>query len=277
MLTPSPAEYWNNKKGYAPNWYSFMATLISERVTGSQDLFPVYWAFERCNLPVGTLLEVGCLEGDKLVLLQSKGLAQTYVGLDIADRAIERGKAKHGDRVELFVMDLNTPSLPRARYSVISANGVLHHIDNLEICAQALYDALEPGGYLFASEFTGPRRYEYSRKEIRLIREGQQMLPMGLQGEPFDPTQLRPKLDADPSESVRTRDIEPILRATFDEVLVRPFGGNVLMRALTHNFFDAFSPESAEHADALRRLIEFDTHVYASEPSHHCYFVASKH
>lgn len=183
---------------------------------------------------------------------------------------------KHGDALQLTVSDLNAPDLPREAYSVILANGVLHHIANLEVCAQALYDALKPGGFLFASEFTGPQRYVYSAREISAIRKGQMLLPEELRGEPFDPAWLAIKLDADPSESIRTRDIQFVLAATFDRLIARPYGGNVLMRALTPQFFAHYDNERDDHREAVKKLVTFDAQVSEASPSHHHAFVAFK-
>lgn len=275
----STSDYWSAKaaSGYAPNWYSFCRETINARVSGNPHLPPSLWGLQTyAGKPTAHLLEVGCLSGDKLMVLVEAGFALRGSGVDIAAEAIERGVQRHGSRLDLKVMDLNAPALPRATYSAVSANGVLHHIAEVERLADALYEALLPGGVLIASEFTGPRRYAYSAKEVRLIREGQSMLPEELRGEPFDPGQFRAKLEADPSESVRTRDLGAVLAATFDELIVREYGGNILMRALTPTFFRTFSSERADHVAATERLITFDTAVSAAEPPHHAFFVARK-
>ncbi|PSN10078.1 hypothetical protein C7271_03090 [filamentous cyanobacterium CCP5] len=272
------SKYWSSKNGYTTNWYVFCKSYINRRITGDPEESPTIWALNEAfnQLPVAHLLEIGCLSGKKLVSLVEAGLGLKGTGIDVAAGAIESGQQLYSDRIDLQVMDLNQPSLPSKTYSACLANGVLHHIDNMEICCQAIYDALGPGGVLIASEFTGPRRYKYSKKEIRLINQGISMLPKELQGDFFDPIQLAPKLAADPSESVRTRDIQAVLAATFDRVIVKPYGGNVLMRALSSKFFSAFDYQNAEHNQAIQALQEFDEQVSHAEPSHHCFFIAYK-
>jgi SAM-dependent methyltransferase len=272
------SKYWSSKNGYAMNWYVFCRSYINCRTTGDPEQFPTLWALNQAfsQLPSAHLLEIGCLSGKKLVSFIESGLGLKGTGVDVAAGAIQSGRQSCGDKVDLQVMDLNQPSLPPLTYSACLANGVLHHIDNLEICCQAIYDALEPGGVLIASEFTGPRRYHYSKKEIDLINQGISMLPKELQGEFFDPIQLAPKLAADPSESVRTRDIPAVIAATFDRVVTKPYGGNILMRALTSQFFSNFDEQNPEHVQAIKILIEFDEEVSRVEPSHHCFFIAYK-
>lgn len=269
--------YWSSKSGYAPNWYSFCADLINSRITGDAKKAPTIWAMQTYfHFPAEHLLEIGCLTGDKIFNWVQAGLALRATGLDVAAIAIERGKEKHGDAISLVVGDLNHPSLPQNTFDVILSNGVLHHIQNLDICCQALYDSLQPGGVLIASEFTGPQRYAYSAKEVQAINHGIEILPEELRGDFFHPDQLEIKLISDPSESIRTRDIGLVLESTFDRVVSRPYGGNVLMRALTPCFFANFDPANTRHTEAMIRLMDLDSQVSSSMPSHHHFYVAMK-
>ena len=271
------ATYWGAKQGYAPNWYSFCARTINARITGNPDLAPSMWALRHVlgAGPAKHLLEIGCLDGKKPANFKTAGLAIEASGVDYAEAAILRGQEQYGAEISLSVMDLNEPALPAQTFDIILANGVLHHIANLEACVQNLYDALMPGGALIASDFTGPRRYAYSAREIALINEGVAMLPEPMRV-PFDPAVLAPKLAADPSERITTRDIPDVIRATFDQVETIPYGGNVLMRALPPKAIEGFDPENPEHVSALEALSAFDHAVSSREPSHHHYVIARR-
>jgi len=270
-----PTDYWSVRAatGYAPNWYSFLSNEINRRVTGDPKLGPTPWTLKRFGTPKHAL-EIGCLHGNKIAAMQRGGMVQRASGLDYAAEAVEIGRAKHPN-VTFMHGDLNAPKLPVETFDYILSMGVLHHIANLEVCAQALYDSLCPAGVLCASEFTGPQRYAYSRKEVRLINEGVAMLPAELR-ETFDPASLAGKLAHDPSESVRTRDIGAVLKATFDHVESIPFGGNILMRSLGKIFFANFDAANPEHTEGLAKLVKFDGEVTTYEPSHNTYFVAYK-
>lgn len=278
-MTAAASAYWSarSESGYAPNWFSFCNKEICRRITGGASTAPFRWVLGQVfgAEPAPHVLEIGCLSGDKLAGMLRDRVALRVSGLDIAADAIARGKAKHGEAVSLREMDLNNPVLPAAGFSAVVSNGVLHHIENLEVCVQALYDALTPGGVLIASEYTGPRRYLYSAKELRFIEEGVAMLPLELQA-PFHPNSLANKLLKDPSESVRSRDIGPILDATFDDLEVRPYGGNVLQRALSPTFFASFDGANDDHRRAVEAVVAFDAEIYARQPSHHAFFVARK-
>lgn len=273
------SEYWSAKAltGYAPNWFSLCADEICRRVTGQtklgatrkimQDYLP--------DLPAASMMEIGCLSGSKLRGFFDDGWIRRGVGIDVAEGAIEQGRKIKRTAIDLHVMDLNAPVPLGERFEVIHANGVLHHIENLEACADWIVEHLEPNGILIASEFTGPVRYRYSRREIDFINEGVSILPENLR-ETFTPESLKPKLDADPSESIRSRDIIDVLRAAGLSVEARPYGGNVLQRALSRTFFASFDPRQNSHTDALYKLIGFDEAVMRAEPSHH-HFIVARH
>lgn len=264
------SDYWSSHKGYAPNWFSLCAPVIRERITGCRHTEPTTWAIEKVTggKRVNSMLEIGCLAGDKLARFAAN--ADRLVGVDYAEGAIQRGRAAHPD-IDFHVMDLNNPTPLGETFDLIHANGVLHHIANLEACVEWIRTHLAPGGALIASEFTGPRRYLYSDAELAEIDRATLLLPKDLQHR-FDLTSLAPKLDADPTESVRT-DIEAVLKSYFPSVEVRPYGGNVLQRILGPAFFKAFDPTNREHVLGLRRVVSRDNSLMLKQ-SHHAYFIA---
>jgi SAM-dependent methyltransferase len=219
------------------------------------------------------------MSGAKLAWFLENGFAREGHGTDIAAPQIARATRevlpRYPGRLSFSVGDLNAPDhLPRGEFDLVLANGVLHHIQNLERCVDALCAALKPGGGLIASEFTGPQRYDYSKAEIEAINHGIAMLPPELRGPRFHPAQLQGKLAADSSEAVRTRDIADVLTARFRDVRSLPYGGNILMRALTPRFFRNLRPDSPRHRDAVDRLLAFDRTVAGAVPSHHHFFIA---
>ena len=279
----SGSKYWSEHKGYGPNWFTFFAGYIKECITGNPDLAPTPWAYQTFvgKKPVENMLEIGCLEGTKLVGMYEAGFTRAGVGVDVAAGAIERGQRKHSHlsgQIELRVMDLNEPVLPQNTFDVVLANGVLHHIEQLESCLSNLYGCLKVGGYLFASEFTGPSRYRYSEQSIELINRGRELLPNELRSAtPFSPSKLAGKLAADPSESIRSEELIDLVPKFFDRVIIRPYGGNILARALDQTFFENFNPERSEHQSAVDRLIRYERGVLENgDPTHHAYFIAQR-
>jgi 2-polyprenyl-3-methyl-5-hydroxy-6-metoxy-1,4-benzoquinol methylase len=281
------SQYWSKKPQYGNNWYSFPITsnYIIESITGQTEKTLTEWAIDNYlgNVPIEKLLVVCCGHGNKERNLAKTNLFKHCDAYDISEGAISSAKqlaieAGVADKIHYGVMDFNSPLLPSNEYDLIICNGALHHIENLEKCLAALYDSLKTGGWLWASEFTGPSRYRYSPEEIALINEAKKLIPNELGGSNlFHPKQLQPKLDADPSESIRSSEIEAILKERFAYLEIRNYGGNILMRALDTQFFNNFNPDNQVHVDTVYKLIDFEKNVLKSgQRSHHAYFIARK-
>ncbi len=281
--------YWSAKKQYPRNWYAFPHTrdYIFESVSGDPAVSPFLWAKQTffTGRRFDRVLDVGCGQGQKILNLVQRDECEHGTGIDIAEGAIADAQRRAEEaglahRLDYRVADLNHPgALPEDRYDLILCNGSLHHLLGLETALVSIFRALRPGGALLASEFTGPSRYRYSPAQVEAINAGRRLLPDELGGNvPWRLETLFPKLDADPSESIRSAEIAPVMVMVFDEVVARPFGGNILMRALPAEFFENFDDDAPEHRQALAAVIDLEKNLLASgEPSHHTYFVAFKH
>lgn len=279
------AEYWGVKKHYGPNWYSFCSKYIMQSITGNGSLAPTIWAlntFIRKRL-IKKVLEIGCLGGKKIISLVENNLVDKGFGIDIAEAAIAEAQRvalekNLENRLEFSVVDLNTEKINPNCYDVVISNGVLHHIANLEFCIKNIFDAMRPGGYLFASEYIGPNRFNFTPEHIDLINEARSFLPVRLRGEDgFDPNVRKAMIEPDPSEAVRSEDIEEILKSTFNRLIVKPYGGNILMWALGKDFYEHFDGHNPFHCKAVDRVIDFESKLIAEgNCSHHAYFIGSK-
>jgi SAM-dependent methyltransferase len=67
-------------------------------------------------------------------------------------------------------------------------------------------------------------------------------------------------LRMDPSEGVRSAEIIPLLRKSFAEVEVRPYGGAILAYALDATFYRAFRKDDPCHRDLLGLLCRIEQH-----------------
>ena len=89
-------------------------------------------------------LDVGCGEGETTRRLRHR--VPSVVGLDPDGPSIEEARA-HDDDIDYIVGDLRNATLPGSSFDVVSAVGMLHHIDQGEGLAQ-LGRLLRPGGML---------------------------------------------------------------------------------------------------------------------------------
>ena len=121
------------------------------------------------------MLDVGCGTGEQVLLAASHGAEAT--GIDIAEKAIERARAKAQQRGSSAIFEvadaLHLDRLGR-QFDVITDSGVFHVFNDKErpIYVNSLKSALEPRGMYYTMCFSdrqagdwGPRRV--SQAELR--------------------------------------------------------------------------------------------------------------
>lgn|GEM_PF-1798882 len=67
-------------------------------------------------------------------------------------------------------------------------------------------------------------------------------------------------LRSDPSECVRSADILPLIRRTFPDVEVHPYGGAILAYALDNRFYDCYDANNPMHRATLDLLCQLEEH-----------------
>src|SRR5262249_31435750 len=127
------------------------------------------------------------------------------------------------------------------------------HIKRLEQLFGQVRRALKPGGHFIVLEYVGPAQLQFTPKAVRIINELLQVLPpelrvrsdtgRGKRG--FEPPTRKHMNRLDPSESIRSDRILPLMKKVFNVVEVKPYGGTInhmLLHAIVHNF-DESKPE----------------------------------
>jgi ubiquinone/menaquinone biosynthesis C-methylase UbiE len=202
---------------------------------------------KRLGLPAnGHWLSLGCGSAGIEIEAARQGMFGSMLALDLAERAIEearRSAAAQGvDRIEFGRVDFNRIALAPAAFDVVMMCMSLHHVAALEKVLRAVRAALKPSGYFLVNEFVGPRQFQFSDLQLAIVRDLLAALPERLR---IDSTTGEVKRDYlrrsvehwnrwDPSESVRSDEIVPLLRRTFDVALDLPYGGSVLHLLLEH-------------------------------------------
>jgi cyclopropane fatty-acyl-phospholipid synthase-like methyltransferase len=123
----------------------------------------------------GKVLDVGCGTGEQVVLAAMNGAEA--MGVDIAELAIERARAKAEERgisATFQVADVLQLDQLGRQFDVITDSGVFHVFDDEQraVYVNSLRSALRPGGMYYMMCFSdrepggwGPRRV--SRAELR--------------------------------------------------------------------------------------------------------------
>jgi SAM-dependent methyltransferase len=220
-------------------------------------------------------LMLGASEGGRVRQLCEAGFVGEIVATDIADRALGRAEQalKGRQNVRFVVADLNEHRFD-GPFDFIVAEGVLHHVENIEPCLRHLHELLEPGGLLVAVEFVGPVRFQLPERQVRWINAALGALPGGLrplwEGDPELPTDLGyqgrvhfvvPDEEAiraiDPSEAISGVRLNELLPQIFTVITRRGFGGTLLSYMTGH--FPFSRADSDPFVDRfLRMLLEIE-------------------
>ena len=234
---------------------------INRRITGDPTVWPMEWFARRfARAPFTLGLSAGCGEGGLERDLLGKNVCRSIDAFDFSREALGRARRAAeetgvADRVRYREGNLDALTLPAEAYDIAFFHGSLHHARELEAALATVARALKPGGLIYVDEYTGPARWEWSDSVWRFARAAFEAMPECLKNRP----ELAVPLPFDdPSESIRSSEIPDAIRARFEILEDRPYGGNILwftfpcldMRAL-----------KADRSGALTRLIALEDHL----------------
>lgn len=120
---------------------------------------------------------------------------------------------------------------------------------------------LTPEGYFIVNEYVGDCYNIYSQRQVQLINRLYECFPDSLRSgaaKKFRNPTIQQVFTADPSESIRSKLILPLLGEFFDFEVYRPYGGGILhplYPLLNHDELAAKEPKSET---IIRLLLEFE-------------------
>ncbi len=251
-------------------------------------LDPFSWVRARMPVPAQYALEIGCGAGDLAFGLIEAGTCERIDAFDIAAGAIAAAQAKVRDlglrTLRFHLLDGNTWLMSRRQYDFVYASHALHHITNLEHLLAQVAMTLRPGGILFASDYIGPSRMQYTDTHLTAMNAALAMLPeakrldrFGVLKTTIERRPIELYLQHDPSEAARSAEIIPVLRQFFDVEIV-PMGMSLTFEVLldiAHNFDP---DDDADNAliDELMRLEQQAERTGEAEPLFACLIARQK-
>lgn len=287
---------------YADMWLGANECIenIQRKISGNPHLHWLPYVIDKYLAPaIGTIpskkpkkefrcLLLGSSEGHMERMLCEKGFEGEIVASDIAEKALARAKQKVNalgyDNVTYVVADLNKDTF-EGQFDFIIAEGVLHHIANIESCLRMLSSVLSPDGYFILVEFEGPVRFQLPDHQVRWINAALSVLPKGLRPFPPDKHSQEKYLPAtpsenqelyyippaeadviafDPSEAVSGPDLKRLIPQLFEVVERQGFGGTLLSYMTGH--FDFKQTNVDEYARSwLRILIQIEDTLIQSK------------
>jgi len=148
-------------------------------------------------------LLLGSNEGHMERTLAENGFRGEIVATDIAEKALARARPKSDalglTNIRHVQMDLNTDSI-EGPFDFVIAEGVLHHLVNVERCLRQVDSALRDDGVFVMVEFEGAVRFQLPDLQLRWINAALNVLPKALR--PF-PQAPEPESPATGEENAR--------------------------------------------------------------------------
>lgn len=216
--------------------------------------------------PLERGLSIGCGDGSLERHAIKLHICSEIDACDISPVSIEKAtqlaeKDHLSDSIHYFVCDMNTYVLESHKYDIIFCGSSLHHIKNLEHAIAQIKDALKPDGLLILNEFVGPSQFQWTDKQLKIMNELLDIIPMRLRVDTttgnLKTTISRPSLDHmnknDPSEAIRSQEINHLIEQNFTVIDRIDFGGT-LLHMLLHSIVDNFNASNDDDIAILRLL-----------------------
>ena len=158
--------------------------------------------------------------------------------------------------------DLETSDLGQTGLDLVLSHLAVHHIRNLEFVFDNVHKALRPGGIFHLKEFVGPDRFQWTDRHLEEMNGWLATLPDKYRRTPdgrmkyvTGRASVAEMIADDPTESVRSSAIMPLLAERFDILAHHHIGGTLTMMTLAE-IAQNFDPPVEEDAAHLRRLLD---------------------
>lgn len=236
------------------------------------------------HAPVNRLLSLGCGGGNLERDLIALGAADHIDASDVSAGSIELARRLAaeqglGERIHYWVADLNRDTLPESAYDAVVIKQALHHFENLEHVYRQIRGSLRPGGLFMFNEFVGPTRFQWTDLQLghmnRLLGELPKAIRTALPVVEIRRPLVCDMIALDPSESVRSAELLPLLENEFEILELKPYGGTLLHILLSY-LLPVIDWNDPRHIELLRGLmVEEGRLLDAGEiPSDFAYVVA---
>jgi SAM-dependent methyltransferase len=260
--------HWGRPESRVRSWWQSPVVMaeVRRRVTGDPaKSFEEHFRDRYCPEPYERALSLGAGGGQLERAMLDLGCAREILGVDISQARVDHANAQVPEHMrgrltfECANLEVWRPS---GRFDLLIARAVLHHIARLDELCRSLTELLAPGALLYVDEFVGPRRFQWTDKQLEIIGRLLDRLSPALVADLVEDgaprrRATRPTVEdmiaSDPSESVRSDEIAGVLAEHFELVEMRPYGG-----AVFHQLFNRLMGNFDGQDDLVRVLVELD-------------------
>jgi 2-polyprenyl-3-methyl-5-hydroxy-6-metoxy-1,4-benzoquinol methylase len=243
--------------------HPYIIRYINKQISGNAEIDWLSWFKQQfAKVPFTYGLSLGC--GTGLVEREAlqKQICNEFDGIDITQESINRAmslaKKNHlENQLHYSIQDLNKMKLESQKYAFILISHALHHVEKLEHVLREMKKALQPQGLILLSEYIGPSQFQFTEEQLRNMNEFLETIPeeykrdlskeneITYKGQVIRPTREFMN-QADPSESIRSDEIVPLLKRNFEIVEKKDYGGTLLQFVLADisgNFDETKEPD----------------------------------
>ena len=200
------------------------------------------------------MLSVGCGTGARERKFAKYPNFDLIEGIDIAEKQIEEAGNYASDlnlkNIKYTAGEFTTHIFEHAAYDVILFNSSLHHFNDIHnMLKTKVLPLLKEGGYLLIFEYVGPKRLQWTKKQLEFANKLLMDIPLkyktrfnskSIKRRIYRPGLLRMWL-ADPSEAVDSDSILPSIHNQFKIIEERKIGWDIshlLFKDIAHNFLN---------------------------------------
>ncbi len=220
------------------------------------------------ELPIprqGDWLSLNCGGGGLEFLATQRGLFAALDGFDPSPEAIAAARAWvefHAvGGVRFAVASVPDLALERGAYDLVLSQYSLHRLADPDAFFARLDAALRPGGWLILNEYVGPKYFQATPRQLRIVEELLAVLPprlrvhwpSGGQKTLHIPPPAAHFREHAPLEAVSSEELVAALSRRFDLERRRDYGGSIL-NPLLAGIVANFDPAREDDAAILRLL-----------------------
>ncbi len=186
--------------------------------------------------------------------LAKHSLFSEIICVDLSQKRLEEAEniAKQLNLKNIKFVNANVYNyyLEKEYFDIVFFHQSLHHFANMTFFIESkIYKCIKENGLLVINEYVGANRLQSSKFQKKKINEALKIIPKkyrfryksNLLKNKFYGSGVVRMIIADPSECVESESILPTIHSTFDTVIEKPYGGNILMSTLkdiSHNFVE---------------------------------------
>lgn len=269
---------WDQTELLPSNWWNIPAVRArwEEKITGNPE-YP-YYQFVHDHFLGGKrelkMASPGCGTGSHERHFAPFPEIESVMAFDLSSNSITKAKQEGFPKIDYQVKDFYVWMEEPERYDLVFFYSSLHHFGDMDKLIPALKKKLEPGGLLILHEYTGPARMMWTKAQLKVANRLLRTLPRsyrrfahgsGIKKKCYRPGLWRTLL-TDPSESIESDQILPLIHTHFTCLYERGFGGNILhllFKDIAHHFCDG----SGQTEALLHALFEAEDRFLEHFPS----------